>query len=212
MSKFAALLLAAGFVCSATGQAAAQSMPPDMMGDYDGHMDGPPPVIMLIPPEGTEKPEGLEMPEDPGEAHGVILDAFFGMMDTNGDGLLDLDELAAWARPPHMPMGPEGMHHEGMGPEGMDPGGMGPGPEMMDEMRQRIREELEHEIREQIMREMGEKMGDRREHMHQRIQEMREHEQRMRDDMQRLRDEIARMEEEMRMMDEEGRDMGEHPE
>ena len=66
-----------------------------------GENEGPggPPMLVLIPPPDAEKPEGLEMSDDPEERHGQILETFFRMMDGDGSGELNFDELGSWAHP-----------------------------------------------------------------------------------------------------------------
>ena len=77
--------------------------------------DGPdhPPMLGLMPPPGTEKPEGVEMSDDAAEMMDQLVHVFFGMMDVDNSGELSLDELHAWiVPPPGPPM--EGEHMEGM--------------------------------------------------------------------------------------------------
>jgi len=178
------------------------------MGD---EMDGPPPIIMLVPPEGKEKPEGLEMPDDPREAFEVILKVFYRMMDSDGNGSLNMGELAEWAQPgPMGMMGPDCMHGDGMDMDGMHNDGMGRGdadhddmdrrnadhdgeemePGMIDELRERIR----HEVRAEIHRE----------HLQNMIEQMRDRGQQMREEIQRNEEEIARMQQDMEQMKNEG--------
>ncbi len=60
--------------------------------------DGPdhPPILGLMPPPGTEKPEGVEMSDDPATMMDQLVKVFFGMMDVDNSGELSLDELHAW--------------------------------------------------------------------------------------------------------------------
>jgi hypothetical protein len=76
-----------------------------------------PPKLILQPPEGTEKPEDVEMSEDPEEAKAQVVEIMFGMMDADGNGELNLDELRGWvhdvwmpALPPEGEPPPEGEH------------------------------------------------------------------------------------------------------
>ena len=110
-SKISSLVISLAFVSGTVMVASAQMPGPDggMEGDMDGeHMgehDGPPPMIALMPPEGTEKPEGVEMTGDPEQDFPMMLEVFHSMMDHDGSGELSLDELAAWAHPGPMCMG-----------------------------------------------------------------------------------------------------------
>ena len=55
---------------------------------------------MLMPPEGTEKPESVEkMTGDPRQSFPIILKAFRCMIDSDGSGELSLDKLTSWAHP-----------------------------------------------------------------------------------------------------------------
>ncbi len=55
---------------------------------HEGGNEGPggPPMLVLIPPPDAEKPEGVEMSDDPEERHGQILETFFRMMDGDHSG------------------------------------------------------------------------------------------------------------------------------
>ncbi len=70
-----------------------------------------PPEVVLSPPPDTEPPEDAgEPPEDPEATKEWLADIFFKMMDTNGDGVLDKDEMMAWVVSFHMPMEEEAPH------------------------------------------------------------------------------------------------------
>ena len=66
-SKISSLVTSFAFVSGTVMVASAQMSGPDgdMDGEHMGEHDGPPPMIALMPPEGTEKPEGVEMTGDP---------------------------------------------------------------------------------------------------------------------------------------------------
>ena len=97
---------------------------------HEGGNEGPggPPMLVLIPPPDAEKPEDVEMSDDPEERHGQILETFFRMMDGDGSGELNFDELGSWAHPAPM-----------MGP--------GMGGEMDEEMRREHMHKMAEELR-----------------------------------------------------------------
>ena len=79
---------------------------------------GPRPKVILQPPADTEPAEDVEMSEDPEEAKARIVEIFFGMMDADDSGELNLDELRSWVAqvwipapsPPEEPPPPESTH------------------------------------------------------------------------------------------------------
>ena len=213
-SKISALVISLALAGGTLTTASAQDPGPDgdMGEEHMGEHDGPPPMIALMPPEGTEKPEGVEMTGDPEQDFPMILEVFHRMMDSDGSGELSLDELASWAHPLDGP-GPmdEGMMDGGMMDEGM-----------MEEMRRHMEEELRHQIEEEVRHhidmEMHHEMMERhREHLEQmrhEVEEARQHEQNMireseeqqahmQAELQEIRDHIARMMEEVRHGEEE---------
>ena len=197
------LFVAAAFaaMCAAPSWAQMDGFPDmkkrakDKMQERRGEHDGPqgPPMLVLVPPPDAEKPEDVEMSDDPEERHGQILETFFRMMDGDGSGELNFDELGAWAHP--APMGP------------------GMGGEMDEEMRRRMEEEIrrhvEEEIRHQLEEEMKRRMeemrggeggeggggGDMEEEIRRRVeQELHRHMREMRrEQMQRMREELREM-------------------
>ncbi len=244
MIRMKILFVAAGFMAMCAVPSWAQ------MGDFEdmedmkkrarekmkerhaGENEGPggPPMLVLIPPPDAEKPEGVEMSDDPEERHGQILETFFRMMDGDHSGELNFDELGSWAHPAPM-----------MGP--------GMGGEMDEEMRQRMEEEIRHhveqEIRHQLEEEMKHRMeemrgggdggdgdgggGDmeeeirrrvehelqqhmremRREHMHrmaEELREMRRHENQLKEELSQIRNHIREMQENLEREEEEGQD------
>ncbi|HCV25662.1 MAG TPA: hypothetical protein DGN59_19565, partial [Candidatus Latescibacteria bacterium] len=76
----------------------------------DGHEGGGdhPPMLVIMPPPDTEKPEGVDqsMTGDPEQDFGIVFDTFFGMMDQDGNGELNMAELRAWVHPGPGPGGP----------------------------------------------------------------------------------------------------------
>ena len=134
------------------------------------------------------------MSDDPEERHGQILETFFRMMDGDGSGELNFDELGSWAHPAPM-----------MGP--------GMGGEMAEEMRHRMEEEIrrhveqeiQHQLEEEMKRRMeemaggegggGEGGGDMEEEIRRRVQqELRQHMREMRlEHMQRMGEELREM-------------------
>lgn len=116
------LVLLGAVLAMSTSLAQAQD---DMMGDH------PPmhPEVILAPPEGFEPPSDMPPPpmtDDPEEARAMMLEHFFGFMDADGSGAVDLDEFRFWVRDFRMPppdgMMPGGMHDGDMhdGDSGMD--------------------------------------------------------------------------------------------
>ncbi len=160
----------------------------------DGHDgDERPPMLILSPPEGADKPEGVEMTGDPREDFRTIRRVFFDMMDTDGDNQLSRDELRDWVHPPKMPGmdGDDGMHHEG----GMD-GDMG-------EHVRRLEEELRELHRERRM-EHRERMREHREHVQEEMRHLREEQQRIAEHLREMQEEARRIEEEAQKMEEMG--------
>ena len=132
------LLLATCLVCVGAVAGMAQMDGPE--GEHEG-----PPILILVPPPDAEKPEGLEMSEDPEESFRQLFDAFFQMMDQDGNGELNHDEMAGWVHPPHRDGG------EGMG----DGDGMGDGGDMGEHVRH-LEEELRRVHEEQHRRHIEE--------------------------------------------------------
>ena len=194
------------FVSGTVMVASAQMPGPDggMDGEHMGEHDGPPPMIALMPPEGTEKPEGVEMTGDPEQDFPMILEVFHSMMDHDGSGELSLDELASWAHPGPM-HGPGPMDGEHMDGEHMD-GGMDEG--MMEEMRHRIEEEVRHhihmEMRGEMMERLRHEIEEARQHEQHMIRESEEHQAHMKAELQEIRDHIARMMEDLAREEQEG--------
>ena len=126
----------------------------------DGHEGGGdhPPMLVIMPPPDTEKPEGVEMTGDPEQDFGIVFDTFFGMMDQDGNGELNMDELRAWVHPGPGPGGPGmGEHHgpgmPGMGEhEGMMGGDMGEKVRMLEEELRRVHEEQRMRHEEEMRR------------------------------------------------------------
>jgi hypothetical protein len=191
LKKTKILLILASFLCA--------SLTPTLADHHESDMhDGPPPMLVLMPPSDIEEPEGVEISENPEEAFGQIANIFFDMMDVDGNGELNRDELMAWLSPP--PMDGEGMHGEGMDGEDMD----------MEEMRRRIEEEIRHEIHMQMreehlshMRHEIEEMREHEQHMRDEVEEMQRHREEMQQELARIRDDIVKMEEELKNMEEE---------
>lgn len=194
LKKTKILLILASFLCA--------SLTPALADHHEGDMhDGPPPMLVLMPPPDTEKPEGVEISENPEEAFGQIANIFFDMMDVDGNGELNRDELMAWASPPPM-------HDGGMDGESMD----------MEEMRRRIEEKIRHEMHMQMreehlshMRHEIEKMRNHEQHMRDEVEEMQRHREEMQQELARIRDDIVKMEEELKKMEEDGPEGGEPP-
>ncbi len=196
LNKTKILLILASFLCATVTPVLA-----DGHEGGEGH-DGPPPMLVLMPPPDTEEPEGVEISENPEEAFGQIADIFFDMMDTDGNGELNRDELMAWLAPP--PMHDEGMGHDKGGEmhgEGMD----------MEEMRRQIEDEIRHQIHMEMreehlmhMRHEIEEMRNHEQHMRDEMQEMQRHRDEVQQELTRIREEIGRMEEEVQRMEEEG--------
>ncbi len=161
----------------------------------DGHEGGGdhPPMLVIMPPPDTEKPEGVEMTGDPEQDFGIVFDTFFGMMDQDGNGELNMDELRAWVHPRPGPGGPGMGEHDGPGMpgmgehEGMMGGDMGEKVRMLEEELRRVHEEqrMRHE------------------------EEMRRHRKRMQEELRHAREEQARIAEHIRHLEEEGRRMEE---
>ena len=84
-----ATCLVFGMVAAAFAQMDGGPMDDGDMGEHDGS----PPMLVLMPPPDAEKPEGVEMSEDPEEAFHQMFDIFFDMMDQDGNGELNPDEL-----------------------------------------------------------------------------------------------------------------------
>lgn len=84
-----ATCLVFGMVAAAFAQMDGGPMDDGDMGEHDG----PPPMLVLMPPPDAEKPEGVEMSEDPEEAFHQMFGIFFDMMDQDGNGELNPDEL-----------------------------------------------------------------------------------------------------------------------
>ena len=187
-NKINMLMLIPGFVCATVMASSAdhhegEGMPEGMP---EGEHDGPPPVVMLTPPEGTEKPEHVEMTGDPEHDWPVILETFHSMMDSDGSGELSLEELASWAHPGHGP-------------------GPGPGGDMpdMEEMRHQIEEEFRHHMHMERRHEDMERHREHLEHMRHEIEEARGHEERLREEAREVKEHLANMAEELRRGEEE---------
>jgi len=148
-------------------------------------------MLVLMPPPDVDKPEGMEMSDDPEEAFHQMFRAFFGMMDLDGNGELSADELSGWVHP--------AQHMDGMdGGPGMPGGeGMHKPPPMDGDMGEHVRR-LERELRrvhhEQQMRH---------------IEEMTHHRDRLREEHAHMLEEQQRMAEHMREMEEEARRVNE---
>ena len=170
------------------------------MGDMDmGEHDGPPPMLVLMPPPDVEKPEGVMISEDPQEATHQLFGLFFEMMDQDGNGELNADELRGWVHPP--PPLDGGSHMEGMmGMEG-EPHDGGDGG-MQDEVR-RLQEELQRIHMEQRQRHIDE-LTHRRDRIMEDLAHMREEQARMAAHLQEMEDESRRVEEELQRVHEEG--------
>ncbi|MFP6645735.1 MAG: hypothetical protein VCF24_19585 [Candidatus Latescibacterota bacterium] len=184
MVRFSRNLLLA--TCLVFGGAASAFAQMDGMGEHDG----PPPMLVIMPPPDVEKPEGIEMSEDPAEAFRQMFDVFFDMMDEDGNGELNHDELGGWVHPPrHMDGGPGG---------GME------GPPMGGEMEETIRH-LEEELR---MVRQEQHMRHQEQHMRH-IEELGHHRDRIMEDIGHMREEQAHLAERLREMDEEARRVAE---
>lgn len=179
LKKTKILLILASFLCA--------SLTPTLADHHESDMhDGPPPMLVLMPPPDIEEPEGVEISENPEEAFGQIANIFFDMMDVDRNGELNRDELMAWLSPPPM--------------DGED----------MEEMRRRIEEEIRHEIHMQMreehlshMRHEIEEMREHEQHMRDEVEEMQRHREEMQQELARIRDDIVKMEEELKNMEEE---------
>jgi hypothetical protein len=179
MIRYCRILSLAG--CLVLGGAVAGLA--DMHEGMEEH-DGPPPMLVLMPPPDVEKPEGVEISEDPEEAFQQIFDVFFEMMDHDGNGELAHGELAGWVHPPpHMGEHMEGEHMEG-----------GDG-ELMEKIRM-LEDELHHihmERREHAIMELNE----HRDHIEEELAHMREEHARMAEHMQEMEEEAKRVAEEL---------------
>jgi hypothetical protein len=154
------------------------------MDDGDmGEHDGPPPMLVLMPPPDAEKPEGIEMSEDPEEAFHQMFGIFFDMMDQDGNGELNPDELRGWVHPPP--------HMDGGMMEGME------GPPMDGDMEEQIRH-LEEELR----------MIHEEQHMRY-IEELNHHRDRIMEEIGHMRAEQTQLADRLREMDEEARRVAE---
>lgn len=125
LSVFTAGVLLTG-VAVALAQNPPMQPPPPMS-------PGMVPHIMLAPPPGTEKPEGVQISPNYDEAKDQVVDLFFNMMDTNKDGQLSKDELNAWVAgvmipPPDGMMPPPGEMPPPPPPGDAPPSGMMPPP------------------------------------------------------------------------------------
>ena len=185
-------LLAAGLVLAGVVGGQAQ------MGDMDmGEHGGPPPMMVLMPPPDVEKPEGVMISGDPMEAHEQLFGLFFEMMDQDGNGELNADELRGWVHPP--PPMDGGPHMEGMEPP---PGGDG----SMEEHVRQLEEELKRIHMEQRQRHIDE-LTHHRDRIMEDLAHMREEQARMAAHLQEMEDESRRVEEELQRLHSEG-DMG----
>ena len=168
-------------ICLVFGGAATAFAQTDGMGEHDG----PPPMLVIMPPPDVEKPEGIEMSEDPAEAFHQMFDVFFGMMDEDGNGELNHDELGGWVHPPpHMDGGPGG---------GME------GPPMGGEREEHVRhleEELHRVHQEQHMRHI-EELGHHRDRIREEIGHMREEQAHLADRLREMGEEARRVAEEL---------------
>ncbi|MDA0336376.1 MAG: hypothetical protein O2782_14520 [bacterium] len=162
------------------------------MGEHRG--DGPPPMLVLMPPPGVDKPAGMEMSDDPYHIVEPLFKGFFQMMDQNGNGELSADELSGWVHPPpHM----NGMD-DGMGrPDGMNRPPMdGTMDGAAGEQVRRLQEELHRVHQEQRMRRM-EEMNHRRDRIREQLAQMRQEQQRMAEHMREMEAEAQRVNEEL---------------
>jgi hypothetical protein len=199
MVRFSLNLLLA--ICLVFGGAATAFAQTDGMGEHDG----PPPMLVIMPPPDVEKPEGIELSEDPAERVHQIFDVFFGMMDEDGNGELNHDELDGWVHPPP--------HMDGVPPPmgTMDGGGM-EGPPMGGEMEEHIRhleEELRRVHQEQHMRYI-EELGHHRDRIMEEIRHMREEQAHLADRLLEMDREEARVAEELQQAQSEP-PMGDEP-
>ena len=207
MVRFSLNLLLA--ICLVFGGAATAFAQTDGMGEHDG----PPPMLVIMPPPDVEKPEGIEMSEDPAEAFHQMFDVFFDMMDEDGNGELNHDELDGWVHPPpHMDGGPPPMGT-------MDGGGMeGPprpashqsveGGEMEEHIRH-LEEELRRVHQEQHMRYI-EELGHHRDRIMEEIRHMREEQAHLADRLREMDEEARRVAEELQQAQSEP-PMGDEP-
>ncbi len=206
MVRFSLNLLLA--ICLVFGGAATAFAQTDGMGEHDG----PPPMLVIMPPPDVEKPEGIEMSEDPAEAFHQMFDVFFGMMDEDGNGELNHDELDGWVHPPPHRVFGAAMMDGGPPPMGtMDGGGM-EGPPMGGEMEEHIRhleEELRRVHQEQHMRYI-EELGHHRDRIKEEIRHMREEQAHLADRLREMDREEARVAEELQQAQSEP-PMGDEP-
>ena len=162
------------------------------MGEHRG--DGPPPMLVLMPPPDVDKPEGMEMSDDPEEAFQQLFKGFFQMMDQDGNGELSADELSSWVHPPpHMDGMDDGMGRPGgMNRPPMDGGMDGDAGEQV----RHLQEELHRVHQEQRMRRM-EEMNHRRDRIREQLEQMRQEQQRMAEHMREMEAEAQRVNEEL---------------
>jgi len=200
MIRFSLNLLLA--ICLVFGGAATAFAQTDGMGEHDG----PPPMLVIMPPPDIEKPEGIEMSEDPTEAFHQMFDVFFDMMDKDGNGELNHDELDGWVHPSPM-IGSV----RAMSPPHMDgaPPPMGTMGGEMEEHIRHLEEELRRVHQEQHMRYI-EELGHHRDRIMEEIRHMREEQAHLADRLLEMGREEARVAQELQQAQSE-RPMGDEP-